>query len=423
MARHYKTQRRTKENPGIKAGLILGFVLLAAGLFCVGIFVWTRFIIQPYVDPPAYQAGDGIAAAAEAATEASTEAPTEPSSAEKAQQYLQGMSTREKICQLFIVTPEALTGEYGVNAAGEQTKAALEAYPVGGIIYFSENLIDSAQTAEMIANSQSFSKTPLFISVDEEGGTVSRCAEKLGTTVFSDMFSYRDQGVDTARANAKTIASDIRRLGFNLDFAPVADVWSNPENTVIAERAYSDDYRQASELVAGAVAGFIDGGVIPVLKHFPGHGDTAEDSHDGLAYLSKTAEELRENELEPFRQGVNAGAGMVMVGHLVVPALDNMPATLSKRVVPTLLRQELGYDGVVITDSMSMGAITENYDYNEIVQGIFDADIDAVLCPDNLEAYVAAIEEKLADGGITAEQLDRKVRRILSLKIAQNLWN
>ena len=254
MAQHYQEQH-AKKRGGRSLGLILGIVLLAAGLVCVGIFVWTRFIIKPDVDPPAYQTNETAAVQT-----AETEAPTQPSSADKAQQYLQGMSTREKICQLFIVTPEALTGESGVTMAGEVTKAALESYPVGGIIYFADNLIDSAQTTEMIGNSQSFAKTPLFIGVDEEGGTVARCADKLGAAKLNDMFTYRSQGTQTAHDNAKAIAEGIRPFGFNLDFAPVADVWTNPENTVIAERAYSDNCDEAAQLVASAVGGFHDGG-------------------------------------------------------------------------------------------------------------------------------------------------------------------
>ena len=300
--------------------------------------------------------------------------------------------------------------------AGEQTKASLEKYPVGGIIYFSDNLIDGDQTTEMIKNSQSFSKTPLFIGVDEEGGTVARCADKLGTQKFNDMYTYREQGAQTAHDNAKAIAESIRPFGFNLDFAPVADVWTNPENTVIAERAYSDSCEEAATLVASAVGGFRDGGVLCTPKHFPGHGDTLEDSHDGFAVVGKTADELKAGELLPFKAGIEAGADMIMIGHLTVSALDDKPATLSKVVVPTLLRQELGYDGVTITDSMSMGAITANYDYSAIVQGIFDADIDIILCPDDLDAYIGAIEQALQNGSITEEQLDRKITRILTLK-------
>ena len=410
MPQHYREPATQRKNTGKKVGLIIGIVLFAVGLVCIGIAVWTQFFIKPDIDPPPFQAVDA------AVMQTATEAPTEPGSAEKARQYIAGMTTREKICQLFIATPEAITGADSVSMAGDQTKAAIEQYPVGGVIYFSDNLIDAEQVKTMIANTQSYSKTPLFVGVDEEGGTVARCAEKLGTTVFSDMYTYREQGAQTARDNARAIASDIRGFGFNLDFAPVADVWTNPENTVIAERSYSDDYNEAASLVSSAVAGFHEGGVLCSLKHFPGHGDTLEDSHNGLASVGKTADELKSGELLPFKAGIDAGADMVMIGHLTVPALDDKPATLSKVIVPTLLRGNLAYNGVTVTDSMMMGAITENYHFDEIVQGIFDADIDLILCPDNLDAYISAIEQKLSDGSITEEQLDTKLMRILTLK-------
>ena len=355
-------------------------------------------------------------------TEAPTQAPTEPDYAGAADALLASMSTRDKICQLFIVTPETLTGVDGVNMAGDATKKALEDYPVGGIIYNSVNLEDIDQTQELLAKTQEFAKVPLFLSVDEEGGDVARVAEKLGTTSFDPMYSYKDKGETVAHDNAEVIASNLRALGFNLDFAPVADTWSNPENTVIATRAYSDDFDEAAMLVAAAVKGFEDGGVMCTLKHFPGHGGTVEDSHSGTAIVTSTAAELKAIELLPFKRGIDAGADMVMVGHLTVTDMDpDLPATLSPIVVPQLLRQYLGYDGVVITDGMQMGAITDNYDHDTIIKGIFDADIDIILDPNDLDAYITAIENALENGTITQAQIDAKVKRILTLKYTKGV--
>ena len=236
------------------------------------------------------------------------------------------------------------------------------------------------------------------------------------------MLNYKDQGEKVAHDNAAAIAADISSFGFNMDNAPVADVLSNPENTVIGDRAYSDDFTQAAKLVASAVKGFKDGGVISVIKHFPGHGSTQEDSHDGLAYVKSTVEELKKNELQVFRSGIDAGADMVMVGHLVVEELDpDYPATLSSKVVPELLRKELGYKGLVISDGMTMGAITGNYDYDTIVRGLFAADVDIILEPDNLDSYINAIKAAVESGDITQEQIDARVRKILSLKFKQGV--
>ena len=426
MAQRYQTRHAKKSNASKIVVIILVIVLALAALGAGGMFVYLKFFAQPSIDPPSdnppTEAVQTIAETVAETAAPQAPAPTTAPADSKVQEILAGMSEREKICQLFITTPEALTGIDVATAAGEQTRASLESYPVGGIIYFEDNLESADQTKEMIRNSQSYSKIPLFIGVDEEGGDVARVAGKLGTTKLNNMYTYRDRGEQTAYDNAKTIATDISGFGFNLDFAPVADVWTNSQNTVIGERAYSSDYSQASSLVGSAVKGFQENGVSATLKHFPGHGDTAEDSHEGLATLNKTLEELRAGELQPFKAGVDAGADMVMVGHLMVPSIDpDKPATLSKKVVRTLLRSELGYNGVVISDSMSMGAITKNYSYDEIVQGVFDADIDMILCPDDLDKYLAAFENARANGKISTRKIDQKVARILTLKLERGL--
>lgn len=409
MASHFREEEKPKRSGG-KALIIILCIIAALAVIGAGVFFGSRFLIQSKIEPVATEAYQTIVT--EAPTQAPTEAPTEAAYLS----YMNTMTDRDKLCQLFIVSPESITGVSEVTEAGEMTKEALDKFPAGGVVYFSQNLVDKDQTSAMISNTQSYSKTPLFIAVDEEGGSVARCAEKLGTTKFDPMYSYKEQGAQTAHDNAKTIGSDIAQLGFNLDFAPVTDVWTNPENTVIGERAYSDNFDEVSALIPNAVSGFHDGGVLCSLKHFPGHGDTVEDSHSGLAHVNKTAEELENGELLPFKAGIEAGADMVMVGHLVVESIDDKPATLSSKIVPDLLRQKLGYDGVVITDAMNMGAITQNYGYDEIVKGVFDADIDMILYPDDPNAYMDALEKALADGSITVEQVNAKVARILKLK-------
>lgn len=191
-----------------------------------------------------------------------TTATTEDEISELVDKTMAEMSLHDKVCQMMFVTPEGLTGTDNVTVAGDATKQALQAYPVGGIIYFANNFDNVDQTRNMISNTQSYSKIGLFIATDEEGGRVNRIMDTLGTTYIGPMYDYKDDGPDAAFENAKTIASDMSALGFNLDFAPVADVWSNPDNTVIGDRAYSDDYAQAAELVGSAVKGFQDGGVI-----------------------------------------------------------------------------------------------------------------------------------------------------------------
>lgn len=221
----------------------------------------------------------------------------------RAQQILQTMTLEEKLYQLFCITPEALTGVGTAVQAGQTTEQALSQYPVGGLIYFAQNIQTPAQVTEMLQNTQSYSKLGLFLAVDEEGGTVSRVAsnDQMGATRFPPMGQIGATG-DTSKAYEAglTIGQELHMLGFNLDFAPIADVNSNPQNPVIGERAFSSDAAVASQMVAAAVQGFTDGGVLCCLKHFPGHGDTATDSHQGYAQTDKTLEQMEQLEFLPF---------------------------------------------------------------------------------------------------------------------------
>lgn len=334
---------------------------------------------------------------------------------------LAGMTLHEKVCQMMFVTPEELTGEDGVTVAGDATRQALENYPVGGIVYFAKNLESQDQVKEMIDNSQKYSSIGLFVATDEEGGVVNRLMDTVGTTYIGSMYYYKDDGDETAYENAYTIANDMSALGFNLDFAPVADVWSNPDNTVIGERAYSDDYAQAAELVGNAVKGFNDGGVMCTLKHFPGHGDTAEDSHYSSAYVHRTKEEIMADEMQPFRSGIEAGAEFVMVGHLIVPDIDEVPATLSYKIATGILRDELKFEGVAITDSFEMESIADNYSVDDAVVMSVKAGMDMILQPKDMASAVNSIEQAVADGELSEDRIDESVRRILSLKESRGL--
>lgn len=334
---------------------------------------------------------------------------------------LAGMTLHEKVCQMMFVTPEELTGEDGVTVAGDATRQALENYPVGGIVYFAKNLGSQDQVKEMIDNSQKYSSIGLFVATDEEGGVVNRLMDTVGTTYIGSMYYYKDDGDETAYENAYTIANDMSALGFNLDFAPVADVWSNPDNTVIGERAYSDDYAQAAELVGNAVKGFNDGGVMCTLKHFPGHGDTAEDSHYSSAYVHRTKEEIMADEMQPFRSGIEAGAEFVMVGHLIVPDIDEVPATLSYKIATGILRDELKFEGVAITDSFEMESIADNYSVDDAVEMSVKAGMDMILQPKDMASAVNSIEQAVADGELSEDRIDESVRRILTLKESRGL--
>ena len=350
-------------------------------------------------------------------TPSATPEPTPEPTVNRAEELLAGMTLTEKICQLMIVRPEALTGTSPVTESGEDMRAAMEQYPVGGFIYTLDNLVTREQTAAMIDNAQGYAEIPLFIGADEEGGNVGRLMYKLGTTWIDPMYTYKDQGAQVAHDNAYTIGSDMSACHFNTDFAPVADVWTNPNNTVIGDRAYSDDFDQAAELVAAAVQGFHDAGVICSLKHFPGHGDTDTDTHTAAALGDQTVEELMAGELKPFISGMEAGADMVMVGHITMSAIDpDVPASLSHDVVTGLLRGQLGWDGVVITDGLEMGALGR-WSCGEICVMALEAGVDILLGPSDVAAAVQAVTEAVGSGRISQARLDESVLRVLTLKL------
>ena len=350
--------------------------------------------------------------------------PTPRTSAEvrkdAAQALLDGMTTHEKICQLLIVQPEVLTGGSTVTGMTDELAAALREYPVGGVLLSAQNMTSGEQLAALTAALSNGGKTAPLISVDEEGGRVARLMNTVGTTKLGSMYSYRAQGTQGAHDNAQTIARDIAAYGFNTDFAPVADVWTNKRSNAIGDRAYSDDYDEAAELVAAAVKGFHDGGVICCLKHFPGHGSTAADSHNGAATVDKTLPQLRQEDLKPFVSGIAAGADMVMVGHLTVPTMDDAPASVSRKIVTNLLRYDLGFRGVIVTDGLQMQALAQYTDGEKAVLALA-AGNDMLLELDDVPGAVAAIEKALADGTLSRAALDESVLRILQLKLAHGI--
>ncbi|MBR2047457.1 MAG: glycoside hydrolase family 3 protein [Oscillospiraceae bacterium] len=342
-----------------------------------------------------------------------------------AESILAGMTLREKVGQLFVVNPEALAPEQGtVTAFSGELEQGLRTYPVGGIILFAGNIVDSEQLQTLNAAFAQAGRIPMFLSVDEEGGRVARLANhsRFNLPRYESARAVGDTG-DPAKAHemGSTIGSYLRRHGFNLDFAPVADVATNPRNQVIGARAFSSDPEQAAQMVQAAARGLRERGIIPTYKHFPGHGDTSEDSHSRLAVNWKTADQLRACEWLPF-----AGAGpedMVMVGHIAVPDLtgDRTPATMSRLLVTDILKGELGFQGLVITDSLQMGAITDSYSPGEAAVKALAAGCDLLLMPEDLEEAFQAVIDALAEGELDEQELNETVLRILEFKIAAGI--
>ena len=348
------------------------------------------------------------------------ENPEEPqigTAQEKAEAYLLTMTMEEKFWQLFYVTPEALTGVETATRAGDTTADALEEMPVGGICYFAKNLEDPEQVSTMLLSTQQYIKTPLFLGVDEEGGTVSRLGgnENMGVTALKSAADYGaadDSGA--VQSESATLASQMGALGFNMNFAPVADL-SMEGNEVIGTRAYSSDPAVVGRLSSAMVRGLQEGGIAACLKHFPGHGSATADTHEGKSLSTRTLEQLRADEFPAFKAGIDAGVHFVMMAHLTNENFSAHPASLSPEVVG-LLRNELEFDGVIITDAMNMAAITGTYGADQAAVMAIQAGCDMILMPNSLEKAFDGLVQAVLDGTLTQERIDESVLRILTAK-------
>lgn len=339
------------------------------------------------------------------------------------------MSLREKVGQLFIVRPEALAENSNAETAPATDRvddaviSRIEEYPVGGIALFSRNITSAEQLPMFISDLQSSSKYPLFIAVDEEGGRVARIAN----SGFFNVASYKSMaevGKTDNPAKAEEVGRKIgfylKKIGFNYDFAPVADVNTNPDNIVIGDRSYGNNPVTVGKMVSAQLDGLHKSGIIGTLKHFPGHGDTKDDTHSGYVSVNKSWDELKACELVPFISALDK-ADTIMVSHITVTSIDKLPSSLSYEIITRKLRNELGYNGVIITDSMAMGAVADNYTSAEAAVTAVKAGVDIVLMPQNLDEAFNGVMNAVTDGEISMERLDESVLRILKMKAKYKL--
>lgn len=334
------------------------------------------------------------------------------------------MTLEDKVAGLFMVTPEALTGVKTVVQAGDGTKKALEEYPVGGLIYFGQNIVSEKQLKEMTSNTILYSKYPLFLGIDEEGGKVAR----LGNSAIAveKVKEAADIGAsgDTSQSHdaMATIAGYLTEFGFNVDFAPVADVLTNPENEVIGKRSYSSDPSVVASMARAAIEGLQENKVSACMKHFPGLGDVAKDPHKELTSTDKTLAQMRETELIPYITGIEAGTDMIMISNMSAPQVigDNTPCCMSSLMVTDVLRKELGYQGIVITDAMNMGAITDAYSDEEAAVKAILAGVDIILMPNDFKAAYQGVLDAIKSGTITEERINESLHRIYRVKYKES---
>ncbi|MGH4123385.1 MAG: beta-N-acetylhexosaminidase [Clostridium sp.] len=325
------------------------------------------------------------------------------------------MTIDEKIGQMLVVGIEG-------HDLNDNTKSLIEKSKVGGVILFSNNIQDARQLLNLLnslKNENSHNKVPLFLSLDEEGGRVTRMPKEFKRIPTNKAIGKINDKTLSYKIGA-AIGYEIGAFGFNMDFAPVLDVNSNPKNSVIGDRSFGWDINLVSNLAIQTMKGIQSQNVIPVVKHFPGHGDTSVDSHMGLPSVNNDLKRLKSFELIPFAKAIKNNADAVMIAHILLSKIDSEnPSSLSKTIITDILRTDLKFNGVIITDDMTMGAIVKNYDIGGAAVKSVKAGTDIVLvCHgyDNELAVINALKNSLLKGEVSGQRIDESVYRILSLK-------
>ena len=319
------------------------------------------------------------------------------------------MTIEEKIAQMLVVY-------YSKDEVDSTLKNVFTTNTPGGFILMKDNITTYEKTKKFVDNLKNLSDVPLIISIDQEGGNVQRLKAITDKDATNIPYMYNVGLKNDTKLTykiGKVIAEELRTIGVNVDYAPVLDIYSNPNNTVIGKRSFGKTKELVSNHSIELAKGLMDNKVVPTYKHFPGHGDTAVDSHVGLPIINKTYDELKKEELVPFINAINNDAKIIMVGHLALPKItgDNTPATLSKKIVTDILKNDLGYKGLVITDGLNMGALTKNYTDEQIYVGAINAGCDLLLMPNGSKKAIEIIKNNIDE-----KRIDESVRKILIFK-------
>lgn len=333
----------------------------------------------------------------------------EPTIEDKVNDIMSKMTIEEKIGQMLVIYDTHETVD-------EELKQFIKDIKPGGFIINQSNITTFAKTKKYIADLKQNSDIPLIISIDQEGGRVQRLQnleDKKATYIPSMLDLGNTNDIELAYEVGKVLAEDMRTLGINVTYAPVCDVFSNSNNKVIGDRSFGTDPSLVSNMCVSLGKGLEDNGIIATYKHFPGHGDTAIDSHNSLPIINKSYEALLNNELVPFKKAIYDNAKMIMIGHIAFPSLtnNNTPASLSKEIITDLLKNKLGYKGLVITDALNMAALNDNYTDEEIYVKTVEAGVDILLMPNNAKEAINTIKEN-----ISIKRIDESVKKILIFK-------
>jgi len=328
---------------------------------------------------------------------------------EKVEYRMKHMTLDEKIAQMLVLY-------YMNDTVDSNLESVLAEVKPGGFILMKENITTYDQTKKFVDDVTKDSEIPIIISIDQEGGSVQRLKEisDIEVTNIPDMYDLGAMGnLELAYQVGKVMAEELRTIGVNVTYAPVLDVYSNELNTVIGKRSFSSDPQVVTDMGIQLAKGLEENGVIATYKHFPGHGDTVDDSHVKLPVVQKNYDELSSLELIPFKNAISSGAKIMMVGHISLPNVtgDNTPASLSKKIVTDTLKQKLNYQGLVITDALNMGALTKNYSKEEIYTQAIEAGVDLLLMPSGSKQAIEIIRKNISE-----ERINESVEKILKFK-------
>lgn len=340
------------------------------------------------------------------------EEPVEEPIIDKIQEQLDSLTLEEKIGQMLFVFDR-------IDTMNDEMENMLTTVKPGGFIFFKENFTTYEKTMALIEKINKTASIPLFLGTDEEGGTVDRFSNIKGFS-YNKIPSMAEIGAEeneeTAYETGNYIASLLNAFGLNLNFAPVSDV-GGPES-VMKTRSFGSDPYLVARMATAIAKGMSDSDIIPVFKHFPGHGSTTTDSHQSLPIINKTKDELLKSDLIPFKNAIENQAEIIMVGHIALPNVtkDNTPASLSKTIITDILKNELGYQNLVITDALNMKALTDNYSEEEIYEMAINAGADILLMPNDPNQAVQIIKQLIEENKVTKEQINDSVYKILKLK-------
>ncbi len=340
--------------------------------------------------------------------------------------YIKKMTLEEKIGQLFILAIRRDKHGNFCRYFNSDIEDILYKYKPGGIVLFNENLYSISQLKRFILDIQNSSRIPMFIAIDEEGGKISRLNRNRNfhtTTIPSGRVIGRKNDAESAVIVGTIIGKELRSLGINMDFAPVADINTNPGNPVIGTRAYGSNPEIVSKISTAVTEGLQGENVCSVIKHFPGHGDTFSDPHKGTALVFHTLERLYRCEFLPFKAGIKKGVDGIMTAHILLPKItgNRIPATFSRYLLTDILRTKLKYEGLIITDSLTMKAVSNQWTSDKAALMAIEAGVDIILMPESPEKAYNAVLRAVRNGEISIKRIDASIIRILKAKLKRKI--